>query len=145
MTIAISRYWPLILCMYCSSMNYWNTFKNKISEQKVNTKQMCICAIWCKQTTLWNFNVMKQTCIEFPPVDLAEEGERPDLVTGSVLEAEPLVDLFEQQTLTDGPGVLTELLWIHHQIIQDPLLHHLILHLKTAWRRIWRDEFVPLI
>lgn len=75
---------------------------------------------------------MKETCIEFPPVDLAEEGVRPDLVTRSLLEAEPLVDLFEQQTLTDGPGVLTELLWICYWIIQNALLQHLILHLETT-------------
>lgn len=77
---------------------------------------------------------LKLTCVQFPPVDLAEEGMHPDLVTCSILEAEPLVDLFGQQTLADGPGVLTEVLWIYHCIIQDSLLYHLFLHLETTQR-----------
>lgn len=85
---------------------------------------------------------MNQTGVEFPPVDPAEEGVRPDLVTCPVLEAEPLVDLFGQKTLTDGPSVLTEPLWIRNWILQNTLLHHLILQLQTAQKRI-RDLFVP--
>lgn len=65
---------------------------------------------------------LKQTCIQFPPVDVAEESMSPELVTRAVLEAEPFVDLSEQQPLADGAGLLTELLWVCHWIIQDPLL-----------------------
>lgn len=59
---------------------------------------------------------------------------RPELVTRAVLEAEPLVRFFHQQTLTDGPGLLAELLRIYDWIVQDPLLHHLVLHLREQQR-----------
>lgn len=83
------------------------------------------------------------TCVQFPPVDLAEEGVFPELITRSVPEAESFVDLFDEQTLADGPGLLTELLWIRYGVIQDPLLHHLVLHLETTQNS--RDEFELLI
>lgn len=79
---------------------------------------------------------LKPTCVQFPPVDLAEEGVSPELVTWAVPEAEPPLNLFYEQTLTDGPGILTELLRIRYWIIQDPVLYHLILHLKTAQRTV---------
>lgn len=77
---------------------------------------------------------LERTCVQFPPVDLAEEGVSPELVTRAVLEAEPLVRFFHQQTLADGPSLLTELLRIYDWIVQDPLLHHLILHLREQER-----------
>lgn len=46
----------------------------------------------------------------------------PELITGAVLEAEPLADLSDQQPLADGAGLLTELLWVGYWIVQDPLL-----------------------
>lgn len=70
------------------------------------------------------------TCVQFPPVDLAEEGVCPQLVARPVLEAEPLVHLFAQQTLADGPGLFAETLRIRYGIVQNPLLHHLVLHLQ---------------
>lgn len=99
--------------------------------------QMCVSATMMKADTTngrlqWNFGFHAcfcLTCIQFPPVNLTEERVRPQLVARVVLEAEPLVDLFAQQTLTDGPGVLAKLLRISYRIIQNPLLHHLILHL----------------
>lgn len=78
--------------------------------------------------------LLKQTCIQFPPVDLTKEGVRPELVTRPALEAEPLVDLFAQQTLADGPAVLTELLWVSYWVVQNTLLHHLVLHLEREQR-----------
>lgn len=84
---------------------------------------------WCAR-----IYCLEQTCVQFPPVDLAEEGVSPELVTRAVLEAESLVRFFHQQTLADGPGPLTELLRIHDWIVQDPLLHHLILHLREQER-----------
>lgn len=77
---------------------------------------------------------LEQTCVQFPPVDLTEEGLSPELVTRAVLEAEPLFRFFHQQTLTDGPGLLAELLRIYDWIVQDALLHHLILHLREQQR-----------
>lgn len=65
---------------------------------------------------------LQQTCIQFPPVDVAEESMSPELITGAVLEAEPLVDLSDQQPIADGAGLLTELLWVGYWIVQDPLL-----------------------
>lgn len=77
---------------------------------------------------------LKLTCVQSPPVDLVEEGVRPEVVTRSVPEAEPLLDLFSQQTRTDGASVLTELLRINYWFVQDPLLHHLVLHLRAEQR-----------
>lgn len=77
---------------------------------------------------------MTWTCVQLPPVDLAEEGVRPELVAGAVLEAESPVHLFHEQALTQRPALLAELFRIHDRIIQDPLLQHLILHLKTGQR-----------
>lgn len=65
---------------------------------------------------------LKQTCIQFPPVEVAEESMSPELVTRAVLEAEPFVDLSDQQPLADGAGLLTELLWVCYWVIQDSLL-----------------------
>lgn len=73
---------------------------------------------------------LEQTCIEFPPVDLSEEGLSPEFVAGAVPEAEPPVRFLHQQALADGAGLLTELLRKNHWIVQDPLLHHLIFHLQ---------------
>lgn len=73
---------------------------------------------------------VNQTCIKFPPVDLSEEGLSPELVAGAVPEAEPPLRFLHQQALADGAGLLTELLRIHHWIVQDALLHHLIFHLQ---------------
>lgn len=77
---------------------------------------------------------LKQTCIQIPPVDAAEEGMIPELVTRAVLEAEPFVDLSDQQPLADGAGLLAELLRVCYWIIQDPLLQHLILHLQNKFQ-----------
>lgn len=58
----------------------------------------------------------------------------PELITRLILEAEPLVRFFHQETLADGPGLLTELLRIYDWIVQDSLLHHFILHLREQER-----------
>lgn len=65
---------------------------------------------------------VQQTCVQFPPVDAAEESMSPELVARAVPEAEPSVDLSDQQPLADGAGLLAELLWVCYWIIQDPLL-----------------------
>ena len=57
----------------------------------------------------------------------------PDLVTCAVLDAQPLVYRLTQQALTDGFGVLAELLWVGHRFVQDALLHFLVLHLDKRW------------
>lgn len=59
---------------------------------------------------------VKWTCVQFPPVDAAEESMSPELITRAVLEAEPFVDLSDQQPLADGAGLLTELLWVRYRI-----------------------------
>lgn len=96
----------------------------------------------CRENSSWkplypHLSVcLKLTCIQLPPVNLAEEGVRPELVTRPVLEAEPLVNLFAQQTLADGPGALTELLWVSYWVVQNTLLDHLVLHLETEQRTV---------
>lgn len=77
----------------------------------------------------------KFTCVEFNPVDLSEKGVVPELVAGAVPEAQPLLWFLHQQALADGAGLLTELLWIDHRIVQDPLLHHLIFHLQKEQKK----------
>lgn len=72
----------------------------------------------------------KRTCVQFPPVDVAEEGVGPELITAAVPEPEPLVHLSDQQTLADGAGLLAELLRVRHRVVQDPIFQHLVLHLK---------------
>lgn len=75
---------------------------------------------------------LKQTCVEFPPVDLSEEGLIPELVARAVPEAKPPLRFLHQQAPADGAGLLTELFRIKHRIVQDALLHHLIFHLQKT-------------
>lgn len=73
-----------------------------------------------------------RTCVQFPPVELAEERMGAQLVARAVLEAQSLVHLFRQQTLADGLGVLAELLRVGRRLVQDPLLHLFVLHLSDT-------------
>lgn len=99
-----------------------------------NFCKMClICTYNQNKNHRANFTLhrcLKQTCIEFPPVDLCEEGLSPELVAGAVPEAQPPLRFLHQQALADGAGLLTELLRINHWIVQDALLHHFIFHLQ---------------
>lgn len=84
---------------------------------------------------------LKRTCIEFPPVDLSEEGLSPELIAGAISEAEPTFWVLHQQAIADGAGLLTELLRINHWIVQDALLHHLIFHLEKEIKRKHSNTF----
>lgn len=69
----------------------------------------------------------------------------PELVARLAPEAEPLVDLLAQQTLTDRPAVLAEPLWVRYWVVQNTLLHHLVLNLEGEQRIETSDQPLNLV
>lgn len=77
------------------------------------------------------------TCVQLPPVDVAEKGVRPELVTAPVFEAHPIGGLFSKEPLAEQLCVLAECVRILHLPRQHALLHLLAFNLSK--RRAYSD------